>query len=80
MALDIFSIPAMTAGAETLFSQHKLMLTDRRNRLHNKVLEVTQSMKSYDQLNIESPQVVTCAAGDGYGVRINQRWIWMKEE
>jgi hypothetical protein len=70
----------MTTGAETLFAQHKLMLAGRRNRLHIEGLEAPDSMKSYDKLNIEFPQVVIRAAGGGYGVRINQRWIWMKEE
>jgi hypothetical protein len=33
MALDILSIPAMSAAPERLFSGAKITLTDRRNRL-----------------------------------------------
>ncbi len=39
MALDILSIPAMSADPERLFSSAKLVLTDLRNRLGMDLLE-----------------------------------------
>ena len=58
MAIDILSIPAMTAGVERLFSQCKIMLTDRRNRLHIDGLEAVECMKSWEKLSIGFQQVV----------------------
>jgi len=63
MALDILSIPAMTAGAERLFSQCKLMLTDWRNRLHIDGLEAVECMKSWDKLAVGLPHVMVTGAG-----------------
>jgi len=62
MALDILSIPAMTAGVQRLFSQAKLMLTDRRNRLHMDGLEVVECMKSWDKLAVGLPDVIVTGA------------------
>jgi hypothetical protein len=64
MAIDILSIPAMTAGVERLFSQCKIMLTDRRNRLHIDGLEAVECMKSWEKLSIGFPQVVVTQAAD----------------
>jgi len=58
MALDILSIPPMFIGVEGLFSQCKIMLTDRRNRLQIDSLQAVESMKSWDGLQIGLPQVV----------------------
>jgi hypothetical protein len=58
MAHDILSIPPMFAGVERLFSQRKIMLTDRRNRLQNDSLQAVEYMKSWDGLQIRLPQVV----------------------
>src|SRR5437588_6265369 len=39
MALDILSIPAMSAEPERLFSRAKITITDRRNRLGAETVE-----------------------------------------
>jgi len=58
MALDILSIPPMSAGVERLFAQCKIMLTDRRNRLQIDSLQAVECMKSWGGLQIGLPQVV----------------------
>ena len=62
MALDILSIPAMSAGVERLFSQCKIMLTDRRNRLQIDSLQAVECIKSWEALQIGHPQVVVTGA------------------
>jgi hAT family protein len=47
MALDILSIPAMSADPERLFSSTKLVLTDLRNRLGMDLLEAFECLKSW---------------------------------
>jgi len=62
MAIDILSIPAMSAGVERLYSQCKIMLTDRRNRLQIDSLQAVECIKSWDSLQIGLPQVVVTEA------------------
>jgi hypothetical protein len=50
MALDILSIPAMSADPERLFSSAKLVLTDLRNRLGMDILEAFECLKSWYKL------------------------------
>ncbi len=47
MAVDILSIPAMSAEPERLFSASKLTVTDRRNRLGTDVMEALECLKSW---------------------------------
>ena len=47
MALDIFSIPAMSADPERLFSSSKQVLKDTRNRLKSDALEALEYLKSW---------------------------------
>ena len=47
MALDIFSIPAMSADPERLFSSSKQGLKDTRNWLKSNTLEALQCLKSW---------------------------------
>jgi len=47
MALDIFSIPAMSADPERLFSSSKHVLRDTRNRLKCDALEALECLKSW---------------------------------
>jgi hypothetical protein len=61
MAFDIHSIPAMSAGVERLFSQCKLVLSDRRNRVQIDVLETLECFKLWDKLEV--PHVVVTEAG-----------------
>ena len=47
MALDILSIPAMSAEPERLFSGAKISITDRRNRLSIQSIEALECLKSW---------------------------------
>ena len=47
MAVDILSIPAMSAEPEPLFSGAKITITDRRNRLGSDVIEALECLKSW---------------------------------
>ena len=55
---DVLSIPATSARVERLFSQCKIMLNDRRNRLQIDGLEAAKCIKSWNKLEIGLPQVV----------------------
>ena len=54
MALDILSIPAMSADIERLFSSAKLILLIQRQNMDAKSLEVLQCLKSWDQSSLIS--------------------------
>lgn len=47
MAFDIFSIPAMSAECERVFSQAKRFVTDERNRVSNATVEADQCLKNW---------------------------------
>ena len=47
MALDILSIPAMSASVERLFSSANITVSDRRNRLSPDTIEMIESLKSW---------------------------------
>jgi len=47
MALDIFSIPAMSADPERLISSSQQVVKDTRNRLKNDALEALECLKSW---------------------------------
>jgi hypothetical protein len=47
MALDVFSIPAMSAEPERLFSGAKITISDRRNKLGIKNIEASECIKSW---------------------------------
>ncbi|KAK4077565.1 hypothetical protein Purlil1_12327 [Purpureocillium lilacinum] len=47
MALDLFSIPGMSAECERVFSQAKKMITDERNGLAPEVVEAYQLQKQW---------------------------------
>jgi len=49
MALNILSIPAMTADAERLFSSRKLILTDTWNHMKSSILEAIICLKSMEK-------------------------------
>jgi hypothetical protein len=50
MALDILSIPAMSASVERLFSSANITVSDRRNRLTADTIEMIESLKSWQKL------------------------------
>ena len=47
MAIDLFSVPAMSAECERVFSETKRFITDDRNRLSPKVIEASQCQKNW---------------------------------
>lgn len=47
MALDLLAIPAMSSEVERVFSSTGLMITDRRNRLKEDIIEAVECMKSW---------------------------------
>ena len=47
MALDILSIPAMSADPERLFSGAKLTISDRRARLGIETIQALECLKSW---------------------------------
>jgi hypothetical protein len=55
MAIDVLSIPAMSAEAERLFSSAKLDVTDQRNSLSIQTLEVLQCLKSWCKSDAVKP-------------------------
>ena len=52
MAIDIFSIPAISFEPERVFSQAKYTLDIKRSRLKALILEVTECLKSWFHLGI----------------------------
>lgn len=50
MALDILSIPAMSAEPERLFSSAKLTLSETRNRLGIELIQAFECLKSWNKL------------------------------
>jgi hAT family C-terminal dimerisation region len=50
MALNLLSIPAMSAAPERLFSSCKITITDRRNKLSIKVIEALECLRSWYQV------------------------------
>ena len=50
LALEILSIPAISAEPERLFSATKLIITDQRNRLSMMMIEALASLKSWYKL------------------------------
>lgn len=50
MALDILSIPAMSASVERLFSSSNITVSDRRNRLKADTIEMIESLKSWQKI------------------------------
>ena len=52
MAIDILSIPAMSADPERLFSGAKITISDRRNRLGIYTIEALECLKSWLKIQI----------------------------
>jgi hypothetical protein len=47
MAIDVLSVPASSANVERLFSSAKLIVTDRRNRIQVRTMEMLECLKSW---------------------------------
>jgi len=54
MALDLLSIPAMSAEPEHLFSSCKITITDRRNKLGIEAIEAIECLKSWMKNDTDS--------------------------
>ena len=52
MAFDIFSIPAMSAEPERVFSLAGAMCSPRRNRLNAESIQACQCLRSWDNVGI----------------------------
>lgn len=52
MAIDIFSIPAMSSEAERVFSGAKHTITDERSSLHMDTIEALECLKSWFRVHI----------------------------
>ena len=50
MALDILSIPAMSASIERLLSSANITVSDRRNHLTPDTIEIIESLKSWQKI------------------------------
>ena len=44
MALDLLSIPAMSAECERVFFNSKILISDRRNRLKNDIIKASECL------------------------------------
>jgi hypothetical protein len=55
MALDILTIPAMSAAPERLFSSANITISDRRNRLHGDTTEAIECLKSWRKIQNIQP-------------------------
>jgi hAT family C-terminal dimerisation region len=47
MALDILSILAMSAECERVFSSTKILISDRRNRLKDDIIEANECIRHW---------------------------------
>jgi hypothetical protein len=56
MALDLLSIPAMSASPERLFSAASLTITNRRNRLSSESIEALECLRSWYKLGMVSKE------------------------
>ena len=52
MAFDLFAIPAISSECERVFSQTKLLITDKRNRLSDLTIEATECLKHWLQVGV----------------------------
>ena len=50
MALDMLTIPAMSAAPERLFSSANITISDRRNRLYGDTTEAIECLKSWRKI------------------------------
>ena len=66
MALNLLSIPAMSAEPERLFSSCKITITDRRNKLSVKVIEALECLRSW--YKVEAFELDEVGRGIGGGM------------
>ena len=52
MAIDIYSIPAISAEPERVFSGAKSTISDSRSRLQGQTIEILECLKSWFRLGV----------------------------
>ena len=67
MALDILTIPAISAAPERLFSSANITISDRRNRLYSDTTEAIECLKSWRKI-----QNIRLESGSEVGLRLDQ--------
>ena len=65
IALNMFSIPAMSSACERVFSQAKKIVTDERNRLSVDTIEADQCQKWWLIKGLLSSSLIDCINTDG---------------
>ena len=68
MAIDIYSIPAMSAESERMFSGAKRTVSDSRGRLQSETIEILECLKSWFRLGVftkENLHVIVGTMEDG---------------
>jgi len=65
IALDLFSIPAMSSACERAFSQAKKIVTDERNRLSADTVEADQCQKWWLLKGLLPSSLIDCINSDG---------------
>jgi hypothetical protein len=65
IALDLFSIPAMSSACERVFSQAKKIVTDERNRLSADTIEADQCQKWWLLKGLLPSSLIDCINTDG---------------
>ena len=47
MAFDVLSIPAMSSECERIFSSTKILLSDRRARMKEDIIEASECLRAW---------------------------------
>ena len=64
MAIDIYSIPAMSSEPERIFSGAKLTFSDQRNGLKSETIELLEYLKSWFRLGIFTEEDLHAVVND----------------
>ena len=64
MAIDIYSIPAMSSETERVFSGAKLTVSDQRNVLKGERIELLEYLKSWFRLGIFTEEDLHAVVND----------------
>ena len=73
MAIDIYSIPAMSSEPERVFSGAKHTISDQRNSLKGSTIEMLECLKSWFRIGIYTEQdlhEIVTAEGDGMDMEL----------
>ena len=64
MAIDIYSIPAISAEPERVFSGAKRTVSDLRGSLKGEIIELLECLKSWFQLGVFTKEDLYAIIGD----------------